>query len=131
MMHFFPYFDKFESVRRQLYTTLKPFQSLVFGEGIVNETYIASATGEVLAQVPAEVEGYVMVEAALPDALYLPKKPSPRFGLSFLAYLLGDMVLTVPMIPKYRRGVRNTYGEQMAPLDLQTRIWIGVVGLVV
>jgi predicted amidohydrolase len=54
--------------------------------GYFYETYVADATGSVLQQVPPNVEGYVVAEAALPDSPPAPQGSQPAFGISWLNY---------------------------------------------
>jgi hypothetical protein len=54
--------------------------------GYFYETYVADGAGRVLQQVPPNVEGYVVAEAALPDSPPAPQGPQPAFGISGLNY---------------------------------------------
>lgn len=86
------------------------------------ETWVANAEGEVLARVPAGVEGYARREVALPDCPPFSPGTQPPYGISPFAYLfdrLGNALLT----PRYRRQVRKTHGPRMAPVDRRTRGW--------
>ncbi len=81
--------------------------------GYFHETYVADAAGQVLAQVPAEEEGYVVAEVALAAAPPQPAGPQPAFGLSPFVYLY-DWLANFLLARVYRREVRRRYGVQGA-----------------
>jgi len=58
--------------------------------GYFNESYIADASGLVLSQVPAGVEGYAITDVKIPTSPTQPSSPQPRFGLSATAYQLDE-----------------------------------------
>jgi predicted amidohydrolase len=70
--------------------------------GYFNETYIADASGKVLQQVPAGVEGFALADVALPDALPNPHGAQPPFGISIFAYLF-DVLANLGLASEYRR----------------------------
>lgn len=93
--------------------------------GYYNETFVADAEGNVLAHVP-EGEDYVIAEVTLAGEMPYPRRPQPRAGIAFPAYLMGDY-MTALMVPVYRQGIRAAYGPQMA---YNTRVWfIAAMGM--
>ncbi len=112
--------------RPDLLPLLAEADSIQVEAPIYNETYIADAAGDVLAQVPAG-EGFALAEVGLADRPPAPVVRRPRYGVSILAYLLFDWVSSPMMVPVYRRGIRRVHGPRMAPLSMRTRLWLGVL----
>lgn len=118
----------YTATRPDLWKHLPQAKQVEIETGYFNETYIADATGKVISQVPSEQEGFVIAEITLPDEKPQSQKRQPRFGLSILAYLADNLVNAL-MVPVYRHGIRNEYGKHMAPIQPQTKIWLGIVGM--
>ena len=74
--------------------------------GYFEETYLADASGEVLAQVPAGEEGFVIAEVVLPDSPPPPKGKPPAYGLSIFSYLF-DRYANLLLAGEYRRKKRR------------------------
>jgi predicted amidohydrolase len=74
--------------------------------GYFNETYVADASGRVLAHVPLEQEGYIIAQVALVDSLPRPKGKQPPFGIHPAAYLF-DVMANVILAPVYRQRMRH------------------------
>ncbi len=91
-----------------------------------NETYVADASGRVLAQVPPETEHYALAQVTLAEALPRPRTAQPDFGLPASVYQFDDFANSV-LAPVYRRQARRVHGPQMAPVSHQTRLWLGAV----
>jgi predicted amidohydrolase len=70
--------------------------------GYFEETYLADASGEVLAQVPAGEEGFVIAEVELPDSPPLSKGKPPAYGLSVFSYLF-DRYANLLLAGEYKR----------------------------
>lgn len=88
---------------------------------------IIDAHGQTVDCVEVEGDGVIVAEVVLAETPPQPNAPQPaphmptsiRWSLDWFGALL--------MIPKYRQGVRQQWGEQMAPLDPRTLVWAVVV----
>mgnify|MGYP005840079035 CR=1 FL=1 len=116
--------------RPDLWPVLGRARDLRIESDYFEETYIADASGTLLAQV-AEGEGYALAEVELADHLPGPRPQQPRFGLSPLLYVLFDWMGSALMVPVYRQGIRRAYGPHMAPVRYQTRRWLAVTAILV
>ncbi len=76
--------------------------------GYFQETYVAGADGQVLARVPAEVEGFTLATVPLEDKPPQPTYPQPSFDLSPLAYV-SDYFANFAYAMIYRRKVRRAF----------------------
>jgi predicted amidohydrolase len=101
-------------------------QAVRVESGCFNATYIADASGKVLAQAAPESESYVVAEVALADALPQPQGEQPAFGLPVSAYAFDDFA-NLALAPLYRQNVRRLHGERMAPVNRHTRLWTGAL----
>ncbi|MFC1959193.1 carbon-nitrogen hydrolase family protein [Chloroflexota bacterium] len=111
----------------EFWSFLRQADQIKIASTYFTETYIADAAGNVLAQVP-EGEGRVLTAVELADER--PPVVAPlSYGLSPLTYILFDWLLPALLVPVYRRGVRRTYGSQMAPVSPQTKLWLVVLML--
>lgn len=126
-----PYFSLaiYLAARPDLLPMLAQASSVQIEAPIFNETYVANASGDVLAHVPAG-EGFALAEVSLSDSPPVPTAHRPRFGLSLLAYLLFDWIGNPLMVLAYRRGTRRVLGRRMAPLSMRMRLSIGILAVV-
>ena len=113
-------------MRLDLWFHLSQVQAARVETGYFNETYIADASGRVLARVSPEAESYVVAEVTLADSPPQRQGTQPPFGLSVWPYLLDEFA-NVALIPVYRQGVRRTHGRHMAPVSRQAKIWLGAL----
>lgn len=90
-------------------------------------TYVADASGRVLAQVAPETEGGVVGEVALAEEPPRPAGSPPPSEMPALAFP-GEVLASVPLAEAYRAGVRRALGARMAPVRRSTRLWLGALG---
>jgi len=76
--------------------------------GYFQETYVADAEGQVLARVPAGVEGVALADVRTSERAPQPAGRPPRFGLPVFAYLL-DVFANALLVSVYRKGVRSAH----------------------
>jgi predicted amidohydrolase len=119
-----PVLAMFLATQPQLWHYIKQAEQVQLESDYYNETYVADAWGTVLAQVPAEQEGWVLAEVELADTPPQPAGPQPKFGISPMSYVFSDVLIPAMMVPLYRAGVRRVYGGRMAPWSAQTRYWL-------
>ena len=104
-----------------LYATMNPLlwrhlahaQVVRVETGYFNETYVADASGHVLAHVPPEQEGYVVTQVLCADSPPQPKGKHPPYGIHPVAYLF-DVMANAILAPVYRQGMRRVLGNQNA-----------------
>ena len=98
--------------------------------GMVPGCKVVDATGRPLAELTQEHgEAYALAEVSLPEMRPSPVASQPPSRLPLAAYLLSDVLLPALCIPDYHRGLRRTWGPDMAPVDAATRRWKSVLGL--
>jgi len=71
--------------------------------GYFNETFVATAGGEVLARVAAESENYTLAGVSLPDTPPRPAAPQPPYGAPASAYLFDRLANTL-LVRDYSRA---------------------------
>jgi hypothetical protein len=99
--------------------------------GVVPGCKVLEATGQRLVELAqGQGETVVVAEISLAETPPRPGGPQPPSRLPWAAYLLSDVFLPALCIPGYRRGLRRTWGPDMAPVDAATRRWRGTLGLV-
>ncbi|HET91291.1 MAG TPA: carbon-nitrogen hydrolase family protein [Chloroflexi bacterium] len=94
-------------------------------------TKVVGADGRVLAALSQEQgESFAIAAVTLPDERPSPSgKTQPASPLSPLVYFASDVVLPALSVPVYRRGLRQAWGERMAPVHASMRRWSAVLGL--
>ena len=98
--------------------------------GMVPGCKVVDATGRSLAELTQEQgEAYALAQVSLPETRPSPVASQPPSRLPLAAYVLSDVLLPALCIPDYRRGLRRTWGPDMAPVDAATRRWKSVLGL--
>lgn len=99
--------------------------------GYDKQTKVVDGTGNVVARVTVDGDGFTLAELDLPDERPLPIEPQPAMRTPSVAYLMADTLGALLMPPIYRRGLRRQWGANMAPVDTTTRVWTAalVVGL--
>jgi len=97
---------------------------------LIAECKIVDANGRALTKLSGEQgETFTIANVTLADEKPSPRAPQPKALASWLTYLLSDTLLPQIVIPVYRRGLRCTWGPQMAPVGSSTRRWIPLLGL--
>jgi len=82
-------------MRPDLWPRLRQADEVHIECGYFNETFVASAGGEVLARVAAESENYTLAEVSLAGAPPHPAAPQPPYGAPAGAYLLDRLANTL------------------------------------
>jgi len=91
---------------------------------------VVDAGGEILTELTqAQGETFTVADVTLADETPHPRGPQPASRAPFLTYLSSDVLLPALTIPTYRRGLRRTWGEGMAPVATSTRNWTILLGL--
>lgn len=91
---------------------------------------IVDAAGRVVTELTVEQgESFAIGDVALADETPVPRGPQPAAPLPKLTYLVSDTLLPQITIPVYRNGLRQAWGEEMAPVSSTTRRWTAVLGL--
>ena len=91
---------------------------------------VVDASGKVLAELPQEAgEAFTLAEVGLTEKKPQPQSSQPPSAVPWPSYLVSDMVLPWLSIPVYRSGLRQAWGERMAPIQASTRQWMLVAGL--
>ena len=98
--------------------------------GVVPGCKIVDAAGRPLAELTQEQGETVCPGRGLAgrDAAN-PWRASAAFALAACRHICSLMLLPALCIPDYRRGLRQTWGPHMAPVDAATRRWRGVLVL--
>ena len=71
-----------------------------------NETYVADASGNVLAHVQPEVEAFALAEIEISDTQPKPRGKQPAFSISHLSYW-SDAFANWAVMPLYRKKTRE------------------------
>ena len=91
---------------------------------------VVDAGGEILTELTqAQGETFTVAEVTLADGTPRPRGPQPASLIPFLTYLSSDVLLPALTIPIYRRGLRRTWGDGMAPVATSIRNWTILLGL--
>jgi predicted amidohydrolase len=100
--------------------------------GLVPGCKVVDATGRPLAELAQEQgEALALAEVSLPEKRPQPGGAQPPSRLFRLSYWMSDGLLYRLSVPGYRRGLRQTWGPDMAPFRTSTRQWVGVLGVAV
>jgi predicted amidohydrolase len=89
-----------------LWKYLRQAKQVTAEAGYFNETYIADASGNVLARVPPEVEGFTLAEIEIPASPPQPRGKQPAFGVSIFNYWF-DAFANWIMAALYRKKTRE------------------------
>jgi hypothetical protein len=91
---------------------------------------VVVADGRVVAHVPeGQGDAFTLATVQLPATRPRPRSAQPRSPLPWLAYLSSDLILPWLSAPVYRRGLRRTLGQHMAPLGPGIRLSLIGLGL--
>ena len=74
-------------------------------------------------------ETFTIAEVTLADQIPSPRGSQPKSPLPWTSYFLSDTVLPALMLPVYRRGLRQAWGQHMAPVKADSRRTMLVAGL--
>ncbi len=100
--------------------------------GLAPGCKVVDATGQPLAELTQEQgEAWALAEVSVPQKRPRPAGAQPPSPLPRLSYWMSDGLLYWLSVPGYRRGLRRTWGPDMAPLQAATRQWVGVLGVAV
>lgn len=89
---------------------------------LVQGCKIVDASGRVLTELTQEQgETFTIAEVTLAEEKPLPQQPQPAPTVSRLSYFVSDIVLPMLTIPVYRKGLRQAWGQEMAPVKASTR----------
>jgi predicted amidohydrolase len=116
------------AARTDLWEKLRVAPKVQIEAGFDQQTKIISPNGTVLARVTEDGEGFAMAEVTLPKTTPQPTTPQPKMRTHPAVYMLADVVGTSMLVPLYRRGIRRQWGRDMAPMQMRTKIWLGLVG---
>lgn len=95
-------FMGFAAAAPRLWKYLRQAEQVQVQAGYFQETFLADASGEVLARVSAGEEGFVIAEVELPDSPPPSKGKPPAYGLSVFSYLF-DRYANLLLAGEYRR----------------------------
>jgi hypothetical protein len=56
-------------------------------------------------------------------------EPQPKTKLGLQSYIFSDIILPWLSIPMYRKGLRQNWGERMAPIQASTRNWTFLISI--
>jgi hypothetical protein len=88
---------------------------------------VVDASGQVLSEVSqSDGEAFTVAEVTLADQLPQPQGRQPRSELSPLLYLTSDTMMPFLATPTYRRGLRQVWGQNMAPIEIKRRSLIAL-----
>lgn len=91
---------------------------------------IINADGSIAtALTQAQGEAFAVAELTLPERHPTPSTPQPTSRVPWYGELFMDQILPWFMEPQYRRKIRKTWGERMAPSDPAARRWQLAAGL--
>jgi len=91
---------------------------------------IVDANGQVLTELAQEQgETFTIAEVALAKKKRFPQEPQPASPISWLTYIVSDTVVPWLTIPVYRKGLRQVWGRQMAPVEPRTRRCMILLGM--
>lgn len=89
---------------------------------------ILNERGEVLARVTEQGDGFTLADVELADTPPIPVGTPPASGANLIATLFSDALVPAVTTPIYRQGLRKQFGENMAPVEQRTRLWLGALG---
>jgi len=91
--------------------------------GYYQQTKIIDAAGHVIAHVETDTDDLTTAEVYLPDETPQPLTDQPNLPYAWLGYFYSDTILPMLTTSHYRKGYRQQFGDEMAPLDRSTRLW--------
>ena len=93
---------------------------------------IVDSQGQDLALLSQEQgESFIIAPVTLSGERRFPQETQPGTPINWLNYVISDEILAMMSIPVYRQGSRKTWGNQMAPIQANTRRWLGYTGALV
>jgi predicted amidohydrolase len=116
------------AARTDLWEKLRSAPNVQIEAGFDPQTKIISPNGTVLDRVTTGGEGFALAEVTLPKTTPQPTAPQPKMRTHSAVYMLADVLAPSLLVPLYRRGIRRQWGREMAPLEMRTKIWLGLVG---
>ncbi len=91
----------------------------------VQACQIIDASGQPLAGLTqAQGEAWTMAQVAVPEVRPSPRGAQPTPPVPRLTYWLSDVLLPGLVLPIYRRGARQAWGQRMAPPRPTDRRWL-------
>jgi len=96
----------FFAMRPDLWKYIPQAGKILLESGYFNETFIADADGQVLAQTPGDEESFVIHSVTIADELPQARGKQPAFGMSRLAYF-ADWVVKQWMGGYYRKRAKR------------------------
>jgi hypothetical protein len=98
--------------------------------GILSGCKVVDASGQVVTTLAAEDgEAFTVCSVTLAEETPSPQGAQPVPNVPKLAYLLSDTLLPLMMIPIYRNGLRQVWGERMAPVSPSSKRWAVALGV--
>jgi predicted amidohydrolase len=91
---------------------------------------VVDANGQVLSELTqGQGETFTMAEVTLAGQIPSPRGSQPKSPLPWESYFLSDTLLPALMTLVYRRGLRQAWGQHMAPVKADSRRTMLVAGL--
>jgi cytochrome c biogenesis protein ResB len=115
------------AARPDLWEKLEDANGVQIEAGFDKQTKVIDASGNILARVSEDGDGFVIAEIELADEAPQPLPEQPKMRTSGWVYLMADVFGAGLMTLLYRQGVRRQWGARMAPVDPRTKIWAGFV----
>jgi predicted amidohydrolase len=112
--------------RQDLWGQLAQAKDVVLETGFDKQTKVIDASGQVVARVTDEGDGFTVAEVELADEIPQPSAEQPPMRTSKLSYFMTDVFGAGMMTARYRQHVRKQWGEKLAPVDSSTKIWVGI-----
>ena len=122
-----PYFSlaAYLAARSDLWGRILQAPDVELETGFDRQAKVVDATGQVLARVESDGDGFTLAAVTLPDETSRPGYVQPKMRTHPLSYFLADVFSAGLVTPLYRRGLRRQWGESMAPVDSRTKVWFG------
>ncbi|MFQ5616727.1 MAG: carbon-nitrogen hydrolase family protein, partial [Anaerolineales bacterium] len=90
---------------------------------LIHGCKVVDARGNVLTEIPqGEGDAFTLAEVTLPEEQPTPAGPQPPTRLQPFSYFTSDYLFPWLTIPVYRKGLRQVWGPQMAPIEASTRL---------
>lgn len=90
---------------------------------------IVDASGEVIARVTQDGDSFTLATVDIPEKTPMPQDEQPPMRTPSGALLAADVLAPMMLTGMYQRGVRQQWGNNMAPLDFSTKLWLAAVSI--